>query len=81
MWIALKKKHKEKLKKGIYITILIVFTAVSILPAANMFTDNNTNSTVPMDEEQIKEMFGENAVYDAETGTITYTDKETQSSK
>ena len=77
----MKKKHKEKFKKGIYILTLIIFTAVSVLPAASIFTNNNTKSGVSLDEESIKEMFGENATYDAKTGTITRTDKEEQNNK
>ena len=78
----LKKQHKQKLKKGIYIAILIVFTTVSILPAANIFTDKNSaNTGIPMDEKSIKEMFGENAEYDPKTGSITYTEDKTEKEK
>ena len=71
----MKKKQKHKLKKGIYIVLLIVFTAVSVLPAAGTFT-NHTDSNIPMDEENITEMFGEGASYNPETGEITYPEKE-----
>lgn len=68
----MKQRYKNKLKKTMYICILLVFTLVSILPAFSSIANNNTNSDIPMDEKTIQEMFGEDARYDPITGEITY---------
>lgn len=72
----MKKKHKKTLKKGLYIFILIIFTIVSILPAVGTIANNQMDYGIPMDEESIKEMFGEDARYNPATGEITYSKKE-----
>lgn len=74
----MKKKHKQLAMKITCGTVLVVFTAISLLPAATtIMSSNDSNSGgIVITEDNVEEMFGEGAVYDPETGTVSFPDRE-----